>query len=93
MDEWIAFAKEAQALPWVRAVEVFLASALVAKLVSLLISRSLLRLTLRTDTDLDDQLATAIMNAFGHPNEIVVGLLTVASMSDEQHRGRFIRLL
>jgi len=56
MDEWITFAGEAQALPWVRAVEVLLFSALIAKLVSLLISRFLLRLTLRTNTDLDDQL-------------------------------------
>ena len=56
MDEWITFAGEAQALPWVRAVEVLLFSALIAKLVGLLISRFLLRLALRTNTDLDDQL-------------------------------------
>ncbi len=56
MDEWIVFAGKAQALPWVRAIEVILFSALMAKLVSLLISKFLLRLTLRTNTDLDDQL-------------------------------------
>ncbi len=45
MDEWIALAQEAQALPWVRALEVIGVSALVAKIVDLLISRFLLRLT------------------------------------------------
>ena len=38
------------------ALEVILVSAWVAKIVDLLISRFLLRLTLRTNTDLDDQL-------------------------------------
>jgi len=56
MDEWIAFVREAQDLPWVRAIVVIGVSALVAKIVDLLISRFLLRLTLRTNTDLDDQL-------------------------------------
>ena len=56
MDEWIALAQEAQVFPWVRALEVIGVSALVAKIVDLLISRFLLRLTLRTHTDLDDQL-------------------------------------
>ena len=56
MDEWIALAQAAQALPWVRALEVIVVSTLVAKIVDLLISRFLLRLTLRTNTDLDDQL-------------------------------------
>ncbi len=48
MEEWIAFAQEAQGIPWVRALEVILVSALVAKIVDLLISRFLVRLTLRT---------------------------------------------
>ena len=54
MDEWIAFVREAQDLPWVRAIVVVGVSVLVAKIVDLLISRFLLRLTLRTNTDLDD---------------------------------------
>ncbi len=56
MDEWIAFVQEAQDLPWVRAIVVIGVSVLVAKIVDLLISRFLVRLTLRTNTDLDDQL-------------------------------------
>lgn len=73
MDEWIVFVREAQVLPWVRALEVFLASALVAKLVSLLISRTLLRLTLRTNTDLDDQLVQ-LMHRPVFISVILVGL-------------------
>jgi MscS family membrane protein len=48
--------REAQALPSVRAIEVIGAAVVVAKTVDLLISRFLLRFTLRTNTDLDDQL-------------------------------------
>ena len=55
MDEWIAFFREAQAYPWVLALEVIGVSILVAKIVDLVISRFLLRLTLRTNTDLDDR--------------------------------------
>ena len=55
MDAWIAFAQETQGLPWVRALGVVLASALVAKIVNLVMSRFLLRLTRRTDTGLDDE--------------------------------------
>ncbi len=56
MDVWIAFAQEIQGLPWVRAIEVVLVSALAAKIVDVLISRFLARLARRTNTDLDDQL-------------------------------------
>ncbi len=56
MDEWIAFAREAQTLTWVRAVEVVVFAMLVARLADLLTSRLLLRLALRTNTDLDNQL-------------------------------------
>ncbi len=56
MDAWIVFAQEAQGIPWVRAIVVVLVSALVAKTVDVLVSRFLVRLTLRTTTDLDDQL-------------------------------------
>jgi MscS family membrane protein len=56
MDEWIAFAQKAQGLPWVRATVVILVSVLAAKIVDLLISRFLVRLTGLTNTDLDDQL-------------------------------------
>ncbi len=56
MDEWIAFAREAQQWPWVRALEVVVFSVLVARLVDLVITRFLMRLALRTETDLDDQL-------------------------------------
>ncbi len=56
MDEWITFAQEAQTLPWVRASAVVLVSVLLAKSVDVLMSRFLVRLTLRTNTDLDDKL-------------------------------------
>lgn len=56
MDEWITFAEEAQAVPWVRAIVVVLVSVVLARIVDLLISRFLLRLARHTDTDLDDQL-------------------------------------
>jgi small-conductance mechanosensitive channel len=55
MDPWIAIAQEALALPWVRAVAAVLVSALVARIVDVLISRFLMRLALRTNTDLDDE--------------------------------------
>jgi len=60
MEEWIVFAREAQEFPWVRTLEVLVFSAFAAKIVSLLISRILLRLTQWTDTDLDDQLVELI---------------------------------
>ena len=60
MDEWIAFVREAQDLPWVRAIVVIGVSVLVAKIVDLLISRFLVRLTLRTNTALDDQLVQVL---------------------------------
>ena len=56
MDQWLALAREAQALPWVRALEIIGVAVVAAKIVDLLVSRLLVRLTLRTNTDLDDQL-------------------------------------
>jgi small-conductance mechanosensitive channel len=56
MEEWIAFVEQAQSLAWVRAIAIVGFSALVAKVVDLVISRLLLRLTLRTNTDLDNQI-------------------------------------
>ena len=56
MDEWIALVREAHAVPWVRALETVALSVLAAKIVDVLISRLFLRLTLRTNTDLDDRL-------------------------------------
>jgi len=56
MDELIAFAQEAREIPWVRAIVVVLASVMAAKIVDVLICRSLLRLSARSDTDLDDRL-------------------------------------
>jgi small-conductance mechanosensitive channel len=49
-------AQEAWTLSWVRAIAVVLASVLAAKIAHLLIFRFLLRLTVRTNTDLDDRL-------------------------------------
>jgi small-conductance mechanosensitive channel len=73
MDEWIAFALEAQGLTWVRAIEVILVSAVAAKLVDLLISRFLLRLTLHTNTDLDDRLVQ-LMHRPVFASVLLVGL-------------------
>ena len=47
---------EALAHPWLRATAVVLASGVAAKVLDVVISRILIRITLRTDTDLDDQL-------------------------------------
>ena len=47
---------EALGHPWLRATVVVLASVVAAKVLDVVISRILIRLTLRTDTDLDDQL-------------------------------------
>jgi len=55
MNDWTTAATDALAQPWLRAVLIILASAVVAKLVDVVISRILVRLTLRTETDLDDQ--------------------------------------
>ena len=55
MNDWTTAAADALAQPWLRAVLIILASAVVAKLVDVVISRILVRLTLRTETDLDDQ--------------------------------------
>jgi small-conductance mechanosensitive channel len=56
MDQLMSFAHEALTLPWVRALVAVMASVLLAKIIDLLICRFLLRLTLRTNTDLDDRL-------------------------------------
>ena len=56
MDELIAFAQQAQTWGWVRALEVVLLSLLVAKIADFLISRVLVRLSAKTQTNFDDQL-------------------------------------
>ena len=60
MEEWIALAERAQDLAWVRAIVVVGFSVLIAKVVDLVISRFLLRLTMRSNTDLDDQLVALL---------------------------------
>ncbi len=60
MDPWIDFTREAHSLPWVRAIEVLLFSALAAKVADWVISHFLLRLARQTRTDLDDQLVELI---------------------------------
>jgi len=56
MEEWIAFAQQAQDLAWVRAIAIVGISVLGAKIVDLVISRIVLRLASRTNTDLDNQI-------------------------------------
>ena len=56
MDEWIAFAQQAQGIPWVHAVLVVLVSVLLATVVDFFAVRFLLRLALRSTTELDDQI-------------------------------------
>ena len=73
MDDWIAFAEEALNLPWVRAIAVILVSVLAARIVDLLISRFLLRLTRRTNTDIADQLVQ-LMHRPVFVSVILVGL-------------------
>jgi len=56
MNEWISFAQEAQDVPWIRAAAVLLGSIIAARLVNLFITRLVLRLAMRTSTDLDERL-------------------------------------
>jgi small-conductance mechanosensitive channel len=56
MDEWIAIARDAAEIPWVRAVLTVLASLVAAKIVDLIITQLLLRAAARTSTDFDDRL-------------------------------------
>ncbi len=56
MDELIKIFQDAIAIPAVRAVAVLLVSVVAAKLIELLLCRVLLRLTVHTETDLDDRL-------------------------------------
>ena len=56
MEDWIIFAQQARDIAWVRAIVVVGFSVLLAKIVDLAISQFLVRLTLRSNTDLDDQL-------------------------------------
>jgi MscS family membrane protein len=56
MNEWISFAQEAQDVPWIRAAAVLLGSIIAARLVGLVITRLVLRLSMRTSTDLDERL-------------------------------------
>ena len=65
MDQWLALAQEAQALPWVRALEIIGVAVVAAKIVDLLVSRLLVRLTLRTNTDLDDQRRGCALSRWG----------------------------
>jgi MscS family membrane protein len=56
VEQFTAFAQEAWAEPWVRAGVILLASLIVAKISQVLFCRVLVRLTVKTDTDLDDKL-------------------------------------
>jgi len=73
MDEWIALAQDALNLPWVRAISVVLVSVLAAGIVDLVMSRFLLRLARRTNTDMDDQLIQ-LMHRPVFVSVILVGL-------------------
>ncbi len=56
MEQFTAFVQEAWAEPEVRAGVFILASIIIAKITQLVFSRVLVRLTVKTDTDLDDKL-------------------------------------
>ncbi len=86
MDEWITFFREAQAYPWVLALEVIGVSAVAAKIVDLVISRFLLRLTLRTNTDLDDRLVQLLHRPV-FLSVILVGLYIAVETLDTRPRG------
>ncbi|HIF91690.1 MAG: mechanosensitive ion channel family protein [Myxococcales bacterium] len=60
MEDWISAAQYAQDLAWVRALEVIILSVLVAKISDLAIARILIRLSLSTKTDFDDQLVQVL---------------------------------
>ena len=73
MNEWTDLVRESQGLPWVRALEAILLSGLAAKLVDVITTRFLLRLTLRTNTTLDDQLV-ALLHRPIFVSVILIGL-------------------
>ena len=79
MEEWLALAREAHTLRWVRAIEIILASILVAKLVDLTISRVLLRLSSRTKTRFDDQLVKLLHRPV-FLTALLVGLYTATQV-------------
>jgi small-conductance mechanosensitive channel len=56
MDEWIATARDATQIPWVRATLTVVASLVAAKIVSFIITKLLLRAAEHTSTGLDDRL-------------------------------------
>ena len=60
MNDWTTAALDALSHPWLRAGVLVLGSAVVAKGVDVLVSRILVRLTLRTNTDFDDRLVAQL---------------------------------
>jgi MscS family membrane protein len=56
MEQFTAFAQQAWAQPWIRAGVILVASVIVAKITQLIFCRVLVRLTVKTNTDLDDKL-------------------------------------
>jgi small-conductance mechanosensitive channel len=60
MNDFLALILDALAHPWLRALALVLGSAVVAKGVDLVVSRVLVRLTVRTNTDLDDRLVALL---------------------------------
>jgi len=73
MNEWQETLKNLLAMPALRAALIVVASVVLAKLVDFLISRVLLRLALRTDTDLDEKVA-ALLHRPVFISVVLVGL-------------------
>jgi small-conductance mechanosensitive channel len=94
MNDWLQTLQEFYALPAVRALLVVLGSVVVAKIVDLLVSRVLLRLTLRTDTDLDERVI-GLMHRPVFITVVLIGLYLAAVLLelDEAVRRAIVALI
>jgi MscS family membrane protein len=81
MDEWIAFAQSAGEVAWIRAASVVAVSLVVAKIVDLVITQLLLRVTAHSNTDLDDRLILLVHRPI-FISVVLVGLYVAVGILD-----------
>ncbi|NIL99540.1 MAG: mechanosensitive ion channel [Acidobacteria bacterium] len=81
MEEFSAFVQQAWAEPWLRAGMTVIGAVIVAKVTEIVFSRILVRLTVKTDTDLDDKLIELLRRPV-FVTVVCVGLYSAISMVD-----------
>jgi len=81
MEQFTAFVQQVWAEPEVRAGVFILASIIIAKITQLVFSRVLVRLTVKTDTDLDDKLI-ALLERPIFVTVVCIGLYSAVSVLD-----------